>query len=253
MKVSSSNFAGLKSFVVPTLILVTIVLIVPFAFIPLLENVGKTNSGLEEQRERLDGLSTKIDVLDSLDEKDINEKLSLAEQALPVGKSIAPLLVGVQRLAINSNLKIQGITLNPGKVATQSATIDKTSTQDDAKKTVSAQKEASKNAVTMQLELSGSLRNVEKFLKQLQGSKRLSFAEELDIQTSEEKDVEISIRLSTPFRTLSVVEGNILDEPIPVINENNLATLEFTDGLVNITNIQIKEVPTNVKDPFGKK
>ncbi len=244
MKVSSSNFTGLKSLVVPALILVTIVLIVPFAFIPLLENVGKTNSGLEEQRNRLAGLSDKIEVLDSLDDRDINEKLSLAEQALPVGKSLASLIVGVQRLAINSNLTIQGITLNPGKVATQSAAVKET-----------ASKKVNKNAVTMQLELSGSIRNTEKFLKRLQGSKRLSFAEELTISTSDtDKEVSISIQLSTPFRTTSIVEGNLLEEPIPLITENNLATLEFANGLVNITNIEFKEVSTNVvKDPFKKK
>ena len=250
MKLTSSSFVGLKSFIVPTLILVTIVLIVPFAFIPLLENVSKTNTRLKEQEERLDGLSTKIDDLGSLDEGDINEKLFLAEQALPVGKSLAPLLIGIQSLAINSNLTIEGMTLSPGKVATSSATKANVS-QTSTRKTTGKQGGVKKDAIILNLELSGTIRNVEKFLNLLQGSKRLSFADEVGIQSGSERGFDISIQLSTPFRTVSIVGDDVLTEPIPKVSDSNLSTLEFVNKLTSITNSQINEVPTNVvKDPF---
>ena len=89
MKFSKINLASLKSFIVPTLILLTIGLIVPFAFIPLLDNVKETNNKLKADQERLGILSEKVSVLDSIDESDVNDKLSRSEQVLPVGKSLA--------------------------------------------------------------------------------------------------------------------------------------------------------------------
>src|SRR3989344_1130608 len=128
MNFTKFNLASLKTFVVPTLILITILLIVPFAFVPLLNNVKETNKKLQSEQERLDNLADKLKILNALDESDINDKLAKTEQVLPVGKSLASLVVGIQNLAVGNNLFVEAITLNPGSVATDSAKTNNTST-----------------------------------------------------------------------------------------------------------------------------
>src|SRR3989344_2207827 len=139
MKPFKIDLSGLKSFVIPFLILVTVSLLVPFAFLPFLGNVRGTNESLKKQKERLGELSEKLEILNSLDEGKINENLTLAEQTLPVGKSLAPLVIGIQNLALGSNLLVDGISLSPGKVSTVSAQIQISPKSSEPNKNVSTQ------------------------------------------------------------------------------------------------------------------
>lgn len=242
MKISQVDLSKLKTFVVPALILVTIILIVPFAFIPLLNNVKETNENLKAEQERLDKLSTKLEVLDSLDENDINDKLSISEQVLPVGKSLASLVVGIQNLAVGSKLSVEGITLSPGGVATNSA--DTNSTADD-----------SENSLVLELDLSGKISSVQEFLSKLQVAKRLVFADEATLTSEDEtKEYKIKFFLKTPFRPVPKSGADAVSEALPILSEANLKTLELVEGFTNVTNISITEVKTGVvKDPFSGK
>lgn len=259
MKLSNLNSVALKSFVVPTLILLTIILIIPFAFMPLLNNVKKTNDSLKEQQNRLKKLSTKLDVLNSLDEQDINEKLSLAEQALPVGKSLPQLVLGLQNLAMSADKKdplmVEGISLSPGRVSTESATKETASSSETEDAATQANTGEREDILVLQLKLKGKLSSVEKFLAKLQRGKRLSFADNVNLGSSEEiRGYTIEIRLLIPFRPVPKVEGDVLEEPIVAVSDQNLETLKLVDDFFNFTNIQINEVPTNiVKDPFKGK
>lgn len=250
MKFSNMQVSSLKSFIVPALILVTIVLMIPFAFIPLLNNVKSTNDQLRQESERLAKLSEKLAVLDSLDEQEISEKLALAEEALPVGKSLAQLVVGVQNLAARSSLLVDGVSLSPGKVATESA-VEKVSDKTQTEKSSQSKVEPKSDTLIVQLSLRGTVSQVEKFLSGLQRAKRLSFAEDVDLKSSERKSFLVEITLSIPFRPIPKLTGDVLAQPVPLLGEENKKTLELIDQFVNITNIKINEVGTGkVKDPF---
>ena len=258
MKFSKFNLSSLKSFVVPTLILLTIVLIIPFAFIPLLNNVKETNDKLTADQERLSSLSTKIVVLDSIDENDVNDKLSRSEQVLPVGKSLAALVVGIQNLAVGNKLTVEGITLSPGKVATDSASpaegandqVSSTSTSDSR----SLDSQPNGNVVVLELDLIGSMSSLQKFLNKIQSAKRLVFADEVSLDfNEEEKEFKIKIFLETPFRPVPKSEGDFVAESLPELSEKDLASLNFVDGFTNVTNIKITEVSTGLKNPFSGK
>lgn len=240
MKISQIDVSKLKTFVVPVLILVTIVLMVPFAFIPLLNNVKDTNNSLKSEQESLDRLATKLEVLNSLDENDISDKLSISEQVLPVGKSLASLVVGIQNLAVGSKLTVEGITLNPGGVATNSASA---ATEDKDKE----------NNLVLELTLTGKISSVQKFLSKLQTGKRLVFADETTLTSdNENNEYKVKFFLKTPFRPVAKVGSDVFSDSLPLLTEDNLKTLELVGGFTNVTNISITEVKTGVvNDPFS--
>lgn len=248
MKIDLSIF---KSFVVPALIIITIILIIPFAFIPLLNNVRETNDSLKSDSERLKNLSDKLDTLNSLDEAEINEKLAIAEQGLPVGKDLAPLIVGVQNLAAGSNLLVEGISLSPGIVATESAgTKDSTTNQSNPQATPNSQIDTNSDALSLQLKLKGNLIDLILFLSKLQVSKRLSFANIVNFERGDDEST-ITVELSTPFRPVHQSDEDIAAAPLQLLTSVHEATLDIIEAYTNITNIQINEVKTNViKDPF---
>ena len=242
MKISQLDLSKLKTFVVPVLILVTIVLMIPFAFIPLLNNVRDTNDSLKSEQERLDKLAVKLEVLDSLDENDINDKLSISEQVLPVGKSLASLVVGIQNLAVSNKLAVEGITLNPGGVATNSADVSSSGETDD-------------NSLVLELTLTGKIASVQKFLDKLQVAKRLIFTEEANLTSDDQtKEYQVKFFLKTPFRPVTQSSSDAPLEILPLLSEANLKTLDLVKGFTNVTNISITEVRTGVvKDPFSGK
>lgn len=248
MKIDLSVF---KSFVVPALIIITIILIIPFAFIPLLSNVRETNDSLKSDQERFENLSNKLDILNSLDEAEINEKLTITEQGLPVGKDLAPLIVGIQNLAAGSNLLVEGISLSPGSVATGAAVAkDGATNQSNTQATPDSQSVLQSDALSLQLKLRGNLKDLILFLSRLQESKRLSFANIISFDRSDEEST-ITVELSTPFRPLQKVEGDIAAAPLKLLTSVHEATLDIIEAFTNITNIRINEVKTNIiKDPF---
>ena len=258
MKFSKINLASLKSFIVPTLILLTIGLIVPFAFIPLLDNVKETNNKLKADQERLGILSEKVNVLDSIDESDVNDKLSRSEQVLPVGKSLASLVVGIQNLAVGNKLTVVGITLSPGKVATDSATPAETANDQTGgpssvgNRALDSQPKG--NVLVLELNLNGSISSLQQFLAKLQNAKRLVFPNEVSLTSDEEeKNFVIKIFLEAPFRPVPKAQGDFVAEPLPELSEKDLETLEFVDRFTNVTNIKITEVKVGLKDPFSGK
>jgi len=242
MKISQFDLSKLKIFVVPALILATILLIIPFAFVPLINNVKETNDDLKSEQERLANLETKLELLNSLDENDINEKLSDSEQVLPVGKSLASLVVGIQNLAVVSKLKVEGITLSPGGVATDSAD-------------TTAKGEEAETILVLELDLSGRIAAVQTFLDKLQVAKRLIFADEVSASTSDlSQNYAVKISLEVPFRPVSKSGLDTLTVALPLLSEEDLKTLELVKGFTNVTNISITEVKTGVvKDPFSGK
>ncbi len=251
MKLFGFDLSGIKSFVVPTLILVTIILIIPFAFIPLLNNAQKTNDSLKKQQDRLARLSEKLEVLNALDEKDINDKLTLAEQALPVGKSLAQLVVGIRSLAISSDLLLEGISLSPGKVGTESAAKESESSDLSSEGASQGRHEKKRDTLVLQVSLRGTISAVENFLSKIQHAKRLSFANDVSLESSEQKKFTVEIQLLTPFRPVPRLTGDALAEPLPLLSAKNEETLSLIEEFDSYTNIQINEVKTNVvKDPF---
>ena len=251
MKIDLSIF---KSFVVPALIIITIILIIPFAFIPLLNNVRETNDSLKSDSERFKKLSDKLDTLNTLDEAEISEKLTIVEQGLPVGKDLAPLIVGVQNLAAGSNLLVEGISLSPGNVATESAgTKENTANQSSSQATPNSQGDINPDALSLQLKLRGNLKDLILFLSKLQQSKRLSFADVVNFERGDEEST-ITVELSTPFRPVHQADGDIAALPLQLLTSVHNATLDIIKAFTNITNIQINEVKTNIiKDPFKGK
>ena len=255
MKPFKIDLSSLKSFVIPVLILVTISLLVPFAFIPFLNNVKGTNESLKKQKERLGRLSEKLEILNSLDEREINENLTLAEQTLPVGKSLAPLIVGIQNLALGSNLLVDGISLSPGKVSTVSAQTQISPKSSEPNKNINpSETRRIKDSLVLNISLVGNIDGLREFLAKLEHARRISFPDDVSLTSSDERGFQIKVVLLMPFRPVPKSAGDALAEPLAVLSEKDKQTLEQISKLVDFTNIQIKEVKTNVvKDPFSQK
>lgn len=253
MKLFKIDLSGLKNFIVPTLILITILIIIPFSFVPLLNNLKTTNDTLRQERERLGRLSDKLEILSNLDEESINEKLVVVESALPVGKSIAPLVVGIQNLAGGSNLKIEGINISPGQVSTISATIqpeEALNTAADSGKSSSQASPEEKDTLSLKVSLLGTIDNLKAFLFKLESAKRLTLVNNLSSEISESKSFKFTLQLSAPFRSIPRLAGDIAAQAIPLISDKNEKTLKLIEEFIDYTNIKLPESKTGVTDPF---
>src|SRR3990172_9151898 len=151
--------AVFRIYILPILATVVVILIVPFVLLPQLDRIKIKNQEVKEGQERLDRLNKKISDLSLVDETSESVMLLELEKVIPGSKKLAPLIVGLRNMALESNLVITDMNFKPGRVgteATNSATISSLS-----KKTKS------------QINEKGSLENVKKFLSKLEIAKRL--------------------------------------------------------------------------------
>ncbi|MEX0616781.1 MAG: hypothetical protein WD231_03170 [Candidatus Woykebacteria bacterium] len=251
MKLFNIDLKNLKALAVPALIAVTILVIIPFVILPLLRNVRETNNSLNNDRERLRNLSNKLGTLNSLDEAEINQKLSEANIALPAGKQVAPLVVGLQNLALGSNLAVDEISLTPGKVSTESAKAATASATAAQTQPAAPSGQLSKDSLILKLSLSGSVSSLEAFLEKLEMAKRISSIDSLAATDSEGSKFQILFQLSIPFRPVEFSSDDLAAEQIPALSADNERTLLLIDKFINFTDIQIQEGRTGVANPFG--
>ncbi len=254
-----NSLEQLKSYIVPVFSIIAVLVMIPVFIMPQLNQIADASKVINKNQARLDTIEKKAKDLEKLSQKKdtLDQKINIIEQALPVDKSIAPLVSGIQQLAINSGLSVKSFKIQPGKTATESAKAA-SPTQSTPKTTSAKQKTetavttaASKNLI-FQMSLQGGTKAFGSFLTALEKAKRILVLEEFKSQSTDGVSFTFDIFLQAPYAPLPKLSEDQVGESLPTLtvqNENlieDLNSSEFQD----VTESQINPGPTGVVDPF---
>ena len=245
------NLSPFKVYIVPVLVLLTIILLVPLVLMPQLNRIKDKSLEVEEGNERLEALNSKIEALDSIDENDESLKLIEMNKIVPGGKELAKLVVGMRNLAAQSGLKVAEMKFEPGKVVTSSATAS--ATKREKAQIASDNKlkeEEQKDKVIFTLSVKGALSKVNKFLTKIEKAQRLLGVRKIEI-FKDIKVYKIDFEIFAPF-TEREKKGDVVASPLPTLTSIHLKVYEFVSKFKNLTNISIPLVPKGVTNPFKK-
>lgn len=240
------NTSFVKLYVLPFLVVVTIVLLVPLVLMPQLENIRDRNLEVKQKEERLEVLNTKLEDLENINEPEEIEQLQEIRQVVPDGKELAQLVQGVRTLAASSDLVIDAMELAPGSVATSSAT------PSASKKAQARAASEDEDALIFIASLRGeNPAEYREFFTKIEKAKRLLGVESVAISRDEEdNDYIYDVEIRAPFKEIGT-KGRKVDTPLPKITDRLSNIFAYvTTELVNYTNIAIQEVKRGVSDPF---
>jgi hypothetical protein len=239
-----------RPFLVPLLVVVAIIILIPTVIMPQIERIQAKNLEVQSGSDRLSRLEEKLEVLDTIDEQEDLERLVELEKIVPTGRSpIAPLVVGLRTIAAGSGLKVDNLSLSPGKVATQSAT---NSVGRKKLAAASSNREVAgenSNRVILSMDLSGGQSNFQIFLQNIEKAKRL-----LGIQNTKaaagDSEFRFQLELGAPFTGF---EGgsDAIANPLPELDSNLLGLIDkLKQEFVDYTNITFPPIPLGNEDPF---
>lgn len=254
----------LKTYLVPILALVVIILIVPLVILPQLSRIRDKNIEVKKSRERLEKLIQKRDALAEIDEEDESQKRFEVEKSVPGDKKLAPLIIGIRNLAGTAGLRILEMNFKPGKVATESAAVAETKTKDKTKASVATGEEKDRLTFTVKLEdsLDTALDKIKILLTSLEKTKRLLGVSSISTARKlEGKTYTFDLEISTPVKQVKSCTDtagsgkasscpDIVAEPLPSLSEDNKKMLDFLAKLEDNTNIIVLPGPTCLADPF---
>lgn len=250
----NSSFDKIKTYFVPLLSIIVVVLLVPTVVMPQVKKLSENWKIVNQNGKRLDALETKATALEQIasahDELDRN--LSTAESALPIEKDVARLVRGVQNLAVGSGLEVRKVEIKPGKTATTSAT---PATTTDASATPPVNKDtvvSSKNDLIFDLTVRGSLEAFQSFLKSLEATKRLLILSSFKAASDSGSDYLFDVVVDAPFGPLPKPSQDQLAQAVAELSSDNKKLLNDLEGSAfkNVTNDPLPTGPTGVTDPF---
>ena len=244
--------AVFRIYILPILATVVVILIVPFVLLPQLDRIKIKNQEVKEGQERLDRLNKKISDLSLVDETSESVMLLELEKVIPGSKKLAPLIVGLRNMALESNLVITDMNFKPGRVgteATNSATISSLSKK--TKSQINEKGTSSQGELIFIVKVSGSLENVKKFFAKLEIAKRLMGVEVVKGEQDEEDSSKYRFELSVnaPFEPAKS-EGDVVGEHLPELTSAHKSLFDQLIGLKDYTNKDVPTVKTGVDNPF---
>lgn len=260
-KLTTQISPQLKAFSIPFVSLLVVVLVVIFAILPLWRKVSSKQTELKQDKARLSRLITKEQDLKNLDENKVAEQFQHAEMALPSGKEVPALLVGLSRLYQDQGLGLTALKIIPGSVATESATPKDSSASVNASPLPSAkigvgnQIFPKNRRLDFDIVLSGTLEQARGFLKTLEKSVRLMIVNSFAYSSNRTTSPTITMNISVPFEPFPALPKDFA-EPLPKLSTTDNSVLSkvssytpvtsaFTNGVTNtVTN-------NSTNNPFG--
>jgi hypothetical protein len=262
-KVNMELSPEVKAFGVPFISVIVLVLIVIFAVLPLWNKVSEKQTQLRSAQDELRVLTQKEEALRTLDEESLEEQFQTAEIALPSGKEVPALLVGISRLYQEQGLELVNLKITPGKVSTQSAqpssdpanpspaAVAETATPISGGVPTAKQVFPSTKRLDFDIVLSGTLEQARGFLNTLEKSLRLMLVNSFTFSQNTSGSTQITLKISAPFEPFPPIPTNFA-EALPRLTKEDLDNLgklgTYTPLTTPFTNVP--EAGGN-SNPFG--
>jgi len=252
------NFEQLKNYLIPVLSIVVVVIMIPLFILPQLSKIAEASKIINKNKNRLSSIEKKATELAELskNKNDLEEKIKIIEQALPVDKSVAKLVSGIQQLAISSGLRVSTFKIVPGKIATESAkpvSNNSKKTQTNTKKnTGSSEATSAEKNLLFQITLDGGIAQFQTFLTTLEKAKRILVLNEFKSSSQDGKIFKFEVYLRAPYSPLPKLSEDQIGEPIKTLSKqdevllNALKSEEFRD----VTEFEISPSQTGIVNPF---
>jgi len=192
-----------------------------FLIKPKIQDDIEITKQVSELGKRWTSLNNKAEMLKKLDEEDLREKVNKAVKSLPIKKEIPQVIASVERLVRSNNLDPNSISIDSGKISTESA-------QQEVK--------TAAEILKVNLGISGSYDNLKNFLAKLLSVNRLLTLENFSIKSTGENDFSSSVALSYYYQAL-------LSKPQDVEAPVELLTNEEKDILDEVSNYEYISEP----------
>lgn len=257
LKVNSEVSDQIKAFGVPLISVTAVVLLVIFAIFPLWEKVSAKQTELTDRRKVLEALTTKENDLNKLDTSKITDQFQHAEAALPSGKEVPSLLVGLSRLYQDQGLQLTALKLTPGNVASEEATLNDGTKSTNASPVVGGnvgignQIFPKDKRLDFDLVLSGTVEQARGFLKTLEKSVRLMVVNSFTFASSKTAAPTISLKITAPFDPAPPLPTDF-SVPLPALTADDEKYLNLVSTYTPLTTPFTNSFTGNSSgNPFG--
>ncbi len=249
--------ALLKNYSLPLLSFIVVIGLIPLVIIPQLNQIAADSKVVNKNAAKLSQVKAKADELEKLanNQDELNSKLKNAEKILPVSKAIAPLMLGIQQIAINNNLQVSTIKLQPGKVATTSAGVGLktqiTSTNNSANQQLQNFNTSSTDVV-FQMQMTGTTTSLQNFLSVLEKGRRLLILKQFEVQQTKDGAYTVEVFFSAPFSPLPKISDDQIVNALPSISDSDNQLLEKLSSLLSneVTTTDISPGEVGTQNPF---
>jgi len=211
-----------KSFLFPGLILVLVILVSLFWLRPKVATIIKANRELTTSKKTLAELTQKVTILGGLSQPELSEKVDLVLKVLPSEKDVPRNLFVLKRLALDSELMVNELSIpEVGEIASSSAETKKT-------------KDEILPSLSVKLTLVGSREKIINFIQQVEVTAPLMRVSSLAISQKGEGLDEAMIDIRTYFLPFPKTIGKLEQPIVPVTSQeekvfNDLASFKLLE------------------------
>jgi len=196
-----------KSFLFPGLILVLVILVSLFWLRPKVATIIKANRELTTSKKTLAELTQKVTILGGLSQPELSEKVDLVLKVLPSEKDVPRNLFVLKRLALDSELMVNELSIpEVGEIASSSAETKKT-------------KDEILPSLSVKLTLVGSREKIINFIQQVEVTAPLMRVSSLAISQKGEGLDEAMIEVRTYFLFFPKTIGKLEQPIVPVTSQ----------------------------------
>lgn len=164
------------------------------------------------QRERLAGLERKSQLLQSLDEAEVSQRVIKLEEVFPSEKPVLNLIASLIELARENEVAFSGVELRPGRI----------SQTERSSKGGSKEKEVKLQDFAISFNIEGVLINITSFITRLEKTAPLMKIETIGLSLEGPK---ASLGVRVYYQSLPESLGTI-DQPVPLLSQEEKSVLE---------------------------
>lgn len=185
---------------------------------------------LRADQEVLKSLTTKADLLTSLDETTIRSQVNIVESSLPSDKSIPGILSGLQKVAQTaSSSSIDTFTMTPGKVSTESGTSKE---KEPEVELVEVDIGNHVKELTFKIGMTGDISKIQEFVNSVASVNRLFKVDIVDYQGGE---ITTSVLTYKVFYQPLLTSLGDITEPLPTLSQTDLETFKKVSAFQYVT------------------
>jgi len=245
---------SLKIYLFPTLSLLVVLLLFNLVVKGKILEIFKTREEIKTRREKLSRLIEKQTALSAMDETSLKEEFLLSNEALPSKRDVPGFLAQVERLALETGLVVEGVTLEGGEIATESGE------REVKEKQPSAQKE-SEDRFTSKVAVKGGVENIRDFTRLLLASRRIVEIKKVEMkapfsQIATPSAMTATLTVEVFFKPLPETMG-IAEAPLPQITQKErdvyeqVALYSFLSQPLALPGVELVATPGARLSPFG--
>lgn len=158
-----------KYLYLPFLVVVVVVALTAVVVGPNLGKVSRLRKEIAASRKELGGLEDKSEMLESMDEEELEEKVKVLERILPSTKDVYGLLASLNGLAEENQVSLANFEVVPGSIATEAATASAGTRKDSSnRRRTAASKQSSLESLNFSLQAVGGFDSVRQFVEKIE-------------------------------------------------------------------------------------